>query len=172
MSFRPQSTRRVERQACHKCSKNMLMATSTQHSRRHLPVSVSSDASSGSKAHCPLRADKLIVHRQYGEPGQSYPTPEDSYVLGLCTGSLAAAAISSCSTLSELLPAAVQTVQVAFRLGMCVVRMRDRIEPPSSDLPREWSIMFSDMEPKVAEAAIRDYCNANVSGLFLVQRAS
>ena len=46
---------------------------------------------------------------------------------------LAAAAISSCSTLSELLPAAVQTVQVAFRLGMCVVRMRDRIEAPSSE---------------------------------------
>lgn len=107
------------------------------------------------------------MSRQYGEPGLTYPSPDDSYVLGLCTGSLAAAAISSCSTLSELLPAAVQTVQVAFRLGMCVVRMRDRIEAPSTDFTREWSIMLSDMAPKLAETAISDFCKANVSGPFL-----
>jgi hypothetical protein len=111
-----------------------------------------------------LGSEKLSVHRQFGERGRSYPRPEDTYVLGLCTGSLAAAAVSSCSTLSELLPAAVQTVQVAFRLGMCVVRMRDRIETPSKDLPCEWSAVFSDVEPKVATLAINDFCQANVSG--------
>ena len=64
-----------------------------------------------------------------------------------------------------------QTVQVAFRLGMCVVRMRDLIEAPETDLPREWSIMFSEIEPKVAEIAIRDFCEANVSDPLLKQRA-
>ena len=143
------------------------MATSIQHFRPHLPASVSWDFSSGSKL-CPLfYKSQLSTFRHYGEPGLSYPSPEDSYVLGLCTGSLAAAAISSCSTLSELLPAAVQTVQVAFRLGMCVVRMRDRIEAPSTELTREWSIMLSDMAPKLAETAINDFCKAIVSGSFL-----
>lgn len=87
-------------------------------------------------------------------------------MLGLCTGSLAAAAVSSCSTLSELLPAAVQTVQVAFRLGLCVVRMRDRMEMLSEDLPREWSVVFSDLEPKLATVAVNDFCQENVSRLI------
>jgi hypothetical protein len=65
----------------------------------------------------------------------------------------------------------VQTVQVAFRLGMCVVRMRDLIEAPETDLSREWSIMFLDIEPKVAEIAIRDFCKANVSDPLLKQCA-
>lgn len=83
-------------------------------------------------------------------------------MLGLCTGALAAAAISSCSTLSELLPAAVQTVQVAFRLGLCVVDVRDRIEAPSESIPHEWSIVFPGLEPKLAVLAIEDFCKANV----------
>ena len=83
-------------------------------------------------------------------------------MLGLCTGSLAAAAASSCSTLSELLPAAVQTVQVAFRLGLCVVGMRDRIESLSDNLLQEWSVVFSDLEPNAARNLIDEFCQANV----------
>jgi noranthrone synthase len=84
-------------------------------------------------------------------------------VLGLCTGGLAAAAVSSCSTLSELLPAAVQTVQVAFRLGLCAADVRDRIEAPSMDIPREWSMVVSGLEPKEAAVAVKNFCEANVS---------
>jgi hypothetical protein len=50
---------------------------------------------------------------------------------------------------------------------MCVVRMRDRIEAPSTDSTPEWSIMLSDMAPKLAETAISDFCKANVSRTFL-----
>ncbi|KAI9878041.1 MAG: hypothetical protein M1830_002092 [Pleopsidium flavum] len=99
---------------------------------------------------------------QYGEVGRSYPRPEDTYVLGLCTGALAAAAVSSCNTLSELLPAAVQTVQVAFRLGLCVVDVRDRIEAPSKDFPREWSMFVPGLEPKAAAVVIKEFCQVNV----------
>ncbi|KAL9609770.1 MAG: hypothetical protein Q9167_005482 [Letrouitia subvulpina] len=99
---------------------------------------------------------------QYGQAGRSYPLPEDTYALGLCTGGLAAAAISSCSTLSELLPAAVETVQVAFRLGLCVVDVRDRIEAPSKDVPQEWSIVVPGLEPQVATLTIDEFCQAKV----------
>ncbi|KAJ9640320.1 hypothetical protein H2199_005859 [Coniosporium tulheliwenetii] len=100
--------------------------------------------------------------RQFGELGKPYPRPEDTYLLGLCTGSLAAAAISSCSSLSELLPAAVQTVLVAFRLGLCVVDMRDRIEAPSKNTSQEWSVVIFDLEPKAATNAISEFCQTNV----------
>ncbi|KAK4995687.1 hypothetical protein LTR66_004548 [Elasticomyces elasticus] len=100
--------------------------------------------------------------RQFGEFGKPYPRPEDTYVLGLCTGSLAAAAVSSCCSLSELLPAAVRTVLMAFRLGLCVVDMRNRMEPPSRDISQEWSIVVSDLEPKAASNAIDEFCQAEI----------
>ncbi|KAI9744716.1 MAG: hypothetical protein M1818_001641 [Claussenomyces sp. TS43310] len=98
---------------------------------------------------------------QYGEIGRSYPRPEDTYVLGICTGALAAAAIASCSTLSELLPAAVQTVQIAFRLGLCVVDVRDRIEIPSAEVSQEWSMVVPGLDPKTAAEAIGEFCQTH-----------
>jgi len=95
--------------------------------------------------------------KQYGRPGRPYPSANDAYVLGLCTGSLAAAAVSTSSSLSELLPAAVQTVQVAFRLGLCVVDLRDRIEPCNGAKPRPWSTVFPGLTSTQAQAKLEAF---------------
>lgn len=104
----------------------------------------------------------LTISSKYGEVGRPYPQPHETSVIGICTGALAAAAVSSCSSLSELLPAAVQTVQVAFRLGLCVVDVRDRIEQPTEDIPQSWSLVFSGLEPSKATSLIQEFCEETV----------
>ncbi|KAM0813241.1 putative Polyketide synthase [Seiridium cardinale] len=102
-----------------------------------------------------------FIH-QFEDPAKSYPTLNDSYVLGVCTGSLAAAAISSSSSLSDLLPLAVQTVLVAFRLGLRALELRDRLELSVEHRDQPWSAVVAGLAPKVAAEAIREFCAENV----------
>ncbi|KFG86075.1 hypothetical protein MANI_004812 [Metarhizium anisopliae] len=61
---------------------------------------------------------KLTVGRQHSERKLSFPTPQDSVLLGFCTGSLAAAAVSSSQDLVSFIPAAVHAVVVALYTGL------------------------------------------------------
>ena len=109
-----------------------------------------------------------MLYSQHGKSGRPYPQPSETYLLGLCTGALAAAAIGSCKTLSELLLVAVQAVIVAFRLGLLVVEVGNRIEPKSSST---WSLIFPGLMPSTVSAALKDFSTAKVSscGVFWVQ---
>ncbi len=82
--------------------------------------------------------------------------------MGLCTGSVAAAAVSASSSLSELLPLAVQAVLISLRLGFCTVAMRDRIETSNSTRSGSWSATVAGMDALAAHAAIETFCKANV----------
>ncbi|KAI4254023.1 MAG: hypothetical protein LQ352_003346 [Teloschistes flavicans] len=97
---------------------------------------------------------------QYGQVGRSYPDQSDTYLLGLCTGALSAAAIGCSKTLSELLPAAVQTVAVAFRLGLFVMRFRDGIEQSSGKAP-VWSVLFPGLSAEKAEGELENFIKVN-----------
>ena len=101
--------------------------------------------------------------REVEDDTKPYPAPSDTYVLGVCTGSLAAAAVSCSSSLSELLPLAVQTALVAFRLGLCALDMRDRLETSAADRSRPWSVVVSGLDAEAAQAAIKKFCQDNVS---------
>ncbi|KAL3458190.1 beta-ketoacyl synthase [Aspergillus heterothallicus] len=92
---------------------------------------------------------------QFDDPSIPYPRFNDSYVLGVCTGSLAAAAISCSSSLSELLPIAVQTVLVAFRLGLCAQEVRDRLELSEANRT-SWSVV-SEVPPEEVALAIEKF---------------
>ncbi|KAK0510435.1 hypothetical protein JMJ35_006867 [Cladonia borealis] len=81
--------------------------------------------------------------RHCGLTRGSYPCASNTFVVGLCTGALAAAAVSCCHSLSELLHVAVYTVRVAFRVGLNATDTADSIE--RSDSPTEaWSYVFSE----------------------------
>lgn len=69
-----------------------------------------------------------------------YPTAGCNFNLGICGGALAAAAISCSRSVSELLPVAVQTVLIAFRLGICITERRDQLEAAVSERSRPWSV--------------------------------
>lgn len=111
--------------------------------------------------HSLTQLGSFISH--YEEPGKAYPSRESSpYLVGLCTGALASAAIASSTSLSELLPAAVHTVQVALRLGLLAVDMRDRIEIPEDGKNKEWSVVFFGLEEDVATAALERFSKKKV----------
>lgn len=114
----------------------------------------------------------LTVPRQFEDPTTLYPSLNDSYVLGVCTGSLAAAAISCSSSLSDLLPLAVQTVLVAFRLGLRALELRDRLELSVEHRSQPWSTVVSGLTTEVATEAIRTFCVENVRQSTLVSRKS
>ncbi|EMD00429.1 hypothetical protein BAUCODRAFT_62024 [Baudoinia panamericana UAMH 10762] len=93
----------------------------------------------------------------YDEPGRLYPTQGSTYLVGLCTGALAAAAIASSGSLSELLPAAVHTVQLALRLGLHAIDVRDRIYSSVSSEQEPWSVLYFGVDEPAAAAALEKF---------------
>ncbi|OQE25004.1 hypothetical protein PENFLA_c009G10786 [Penicillium flavigenum] len=96
----------------------------------------------------------------YGDLGHAYPSGDESCIIGLCTGQLASAAVSSSKTIGELIPAGVETVVVALRLGMCVLKVQELIEPSKSATP-SWSVLISGMREPEAQDLIKQYAEKN-----------
>jgi hypothetical protein len=72
--------------------------------------------------------------------------PQDSCLIGLCTGLFAATAITSAPSLPALIPIAVQMVLVAFRAGQYVTGMAEQLEGVD-DVSESWSYVV----PEVSE---------------------
>lgn len=84
-------------------------------------------------------------------------------LIGLCTGSLAAATVSCCRTLSELVPTAIHTVGVAFRAGWRAVEVGQSIEQAPDGAPLPWSLIVSGLSPDGADKALDRFCRQHVS---------
>lgn len=104
----------------------------------------------------------LISPRYHGDGSRSFPSSSDSTVIGLCTGSLAAAAISTSATIFELLPAAVEAVLIAFRTGLRSVEVRNDIEQSSQSVSPVWSVIVG-LEENQALKELNAFSNAKVS---------
>ncbi|KAF2686477.1 conidial pigment polyketide synthase PksP/Alb1 [Lentithecium fluviatile CBS 122367] len=76
----------------------------------------------------------------YGQSSQKYPSPADSYIVGVCTGLLSSAAISTSQTWAELFPAAIEVVLMAFRTGLRTTQVRNDIEQPDAS-NQSWSMI-------------------------------
>ncbi|KAF6235869.1 hypothetical protein HO173_006065 [Letharia columbiana] len=76
-------------------------------------------------------------------------TARPVHAVGLCTGSFAAAAISTSQTIAELLPAAIEAVLVAFRTGLGSFEARNDIEPRSV-VPPIWPVIVGMQEEQAA----------------------
>lgn len=98
----------------------------------------------------------------YGDLGHAYPTASESCIIGLCTGQLASAAVSSSRTVGELIPVGVQIVVLALRLGICVVKVRELVEASGSPSP-SWSVLVSGIREQEAQQIIQGFAQANVS---------
>ncbi|KAF2266560.1 ketoacyl-synt-domain-containing protein [Lojkania enalia] len=70
----------------------------------------------------------------------SYPCVDNARILGICSGTLAAAAISCASSTLDLVPLAVSAVIVAFRTGMHVTDVGERLER-SQDSDQTWAMI-------------------------------
>lgn len=82
--------------------------------------------------------------------------------MGLCTGQLAAAAVSSSKTVGELIPVGVETVVLALRLGISVGKVQQSLERNKSFSP-SWSVLVSGLREPEAQELILKFSKANVS---------
>ena len=118
-------------------------------------------------------ADNSEAHsttcRYFSEGSRKYPLPESDYVLGLCTGSFAAAAISTSQTIFDLIPASVEAVLVAFRTALCSLDLRKDIEQSPSQHGRSWSVSVNLAESE-AKASLREFCTNKVRMAFCATR--
>lgn len=93
---------------------------------------------------------------------EDYPSPSKTRIVGSCTGLLAAAAVSSSQNLVELLPAAVEAVRIAFRIGVFVTEVRDEIEQRTENAP-SWSAVISGIQESDANSILSKFHDENVS---------
>nr|BAJ65431.1 polyketide synthase [Aspergillus aculeatus] len=90
----------------------------------------------------------------YGDLGNAYPS-EDCQLVGLCTGLLSCAAVSASKNVGELLPAAVEAVVVALRLGLCVLRVRELVDSEATS--SSWSVLVSGLSEENASTLIEEH---------------
>ena len=91
------------------------------------------------------------------------PRPEQTRVIGLCTGLLGAVAVASTRTLGDLLPLAVRMVRIAFRVGRVVGSQREILDPAAS-AGQSWSTIVSNTTEKAAKKNLaRFHEEANTS---------
>ncbi|XXG97472.1 hypothetical protein Hte_003774 [Hypoxylon texense] len=83
-----------------------------------------------------------------------YPSAENARVLGLCTGALAATAVSCSRSTLDLVPVAVDAVVAAFRTGMLVTSVKRRVEH-SQDADQSWSMVVSG---STSSEAVHAFC--------------
>lgn len=107
----------------------------------------------------------LTISSYYGDEGQIYPLGSDSHVIGLCTGLLASAAVSSSRTIGELIPVAVEAVVIALRLGLCALKVRDLVGQHEAQ-SQSWSAVILGLHEDKASLAIREFSKRKVSLVF------
>ena len=91
-------------------------------------------------------------------------------MIGLCAGSLAAAAISASRSVFELVPAAIEAVLVAFRTGLRSVEVGQDLEQNTEDISPSWSVILGIQEAQASQA-LRENAKATVSIDRLVSAA-
>lgn len=87
---------------------------------------------------------------------------DETYLVGLCSGLFAACAIASTSSLSSLVPLAVQTVLFAFRTGSHVAALAETL-CPASETSASWTYIFPDLTEDEASSAVTAFNFEKVS---------
>ena len=90
-----------------------------------------------------------------------------TYIIGACTGSIAASAIASASSLTTLLPLAVEAVRIAFRTGLYIGDVAERLDGPQYAF-RSWSTIIATSDKKTAENVVERYNQAHVNIVSLL----
>ncbi|KAH7150529.1 beta-ketoacyl synthase, partial [Dactylonectria estremocensis] len=97
----------------------------------------------------------------FSRNGRQYPTPQDTYCLGICTGSFASAAISCSRSLTELINTAIEAVVFAFRTSLSSLVIGYDISNEKQPL-QTWSAVVSG-DIASLQQKIEDYAASQVS---------
>lgn len=92
--------------------------------------------------------------------------PSDTVLAGLCTGLLAATAVSASQSLVDLVPIALKTVQVAFRIGAKVYGAAQRLSTSKNgNADRSWSTLVIGMQKELAISQLEIFNHSKVPSL-------
>ncbi|OAA61847.1 polyketide synthase [Niveomyces insectorum RCEF 264] len=108
-----------------------------------------------------LCVTQLAHYIDHAEKNYEDVTKHDrTFLVGLCSGLFAAAAIASTPSLSALVPVAVQAVLMAFRTGVHVASLADRLCPPT-DKSESWTYIFANQREDDVRRIVSDFCRSN-----------
>ncbi|KAH3999788.1 hypothetical protein HBI38_092630 [Parastagonospora nodorum] len=91
-----------------------------------------------------------------------YPSARETYLMGLCSGSLTAAAVSCCRSATELLPVAVEVTGLSFRLGLLASETGDLFlcKPAVGD--RSWAMTMPASLSDLIDEYIRTVASKDI----------
>ena len=103
------------------------------------------------------------LHRFFDDhPSQPF-VPANTILVGLCTGLLAAAAVSASQSALGLIENALNAVRVAFRIGITVNNAAQRL---STDANQSWSRLVVGVQSEACNAEIRQFNERKVRLAF------
>ncbi|CAK7202988.1 Type I Iterative PKS [Sporothrix eucalyptigena] len=85
---------------------------------------------------------------------------DHTFLVGLCSGLFAAAAIASTPSLSALVPVAVQAVLMAFRTGLYVSSLADQLCPPT-EKSESWTYILPSQQEDAVRGMLAEFCTSN-----------
>lgn len=99
----------------------------------------------------------LYMHSLLPSVKLAHPPP-NQFLVGLCTGSIAAAAISCTKTTVDLLPLGVEAILVAFWVGMHASRRANALVPSALAHSKPWTLLL----PGLSESEVIDVIKGTV----------
>lgn len=91
--------------------------------------------------------------------------PGKTCIVGLCLGSLVAATVASSHSLADLLPLALETVGIAFRVGWQTLETARHLHARTNNA-ESWSVVFGGMDKLLAQVALEDFNRDMVCNYF------
>ncbi|TGO07674.1 hypothetical protein BTUL_0255g00060 [Botrytis tulipae] len=89
-----------------------------------------------------------------GRSDKQHPSSLPSFLLGICTGSIAAAAVSCAKDVFEISKLGVEAATVAFRMGLHV---RRRAENLGYSTPLSWSMILSSNQEELVSVSLQEF---------------
>jgi hypothetical protein len=105
----------------------------------------------------------LTMHSQHSQGFLSYPTPENSHLMGVGIGAIAVAAISSSQDVISVIPAAVHAIRVALHAGLRADQEARSILGQTSS--KSWAMSVSGITVESATQMLQQFNLANVREL-------
>ncbi|KAF2671317.1 polyketide synthase-like protein [Microthyrium microscopicum] len=95
----------------------------------------------------------------YGENPSEWNDAVSTRAIGLCTGILAASAVSCARSLCELLPLAIEAVRISFRAGNAVQAMRSALA--ADDGNASWSTIVTNTNEDTLQSSLANFHESN-----------
>lgn len=109
---------------------------------------------------------ELTAIRRHSYSKQTFPSTQNSQLLGFCTGAFAAAAVSSSRDVDELIPAGVHAAVVALHTGLYATEVAQSAGGANSAAP--WSMIVQDASRNDVAQALERFNARKASTVPLV----